>query len=170
MGATATSGAPSGHYAFRAYKHQKGDRLALVGFVERPGPDGSGPAFVALFRLPSRDLSLNSSKSGSGSGGAHVFWQYEFAPAGGNTFAIRYELRDEPPVEHWAFDGKSYPVQAGRVLLADLTKNPVEVTQAKTDLSGLFPTTEPNQEQTKAALDKLRERDEGARKFLDPGR
>jgi hypothetical protein len=61
-------------------------------------------------------------------------------------------------------------VEVGRVLLADLTKNPVEVTQVKTDLSGLFPTTEPNQEQAKSALDKLRERDEGVRKFLDPGR
>jgi hypothetical protein len=100
LGATATSGAPGGHYAFRAYKYHRGDHLAVLGFVERPGPDGSGPAIVALFRLPNRDLSVSSSKSGSGSGGAHVFWQYEFAPAGGSTFAIRYELRGEPAVEN----------------------------------------------------------------------
>jgi hypothetical protein len=170
LGATAVSGAPGGHYALRAYKYHQGERLALVGFVERPGPDGSGPAFLMLCRLPSRDLSVNESKSGSGVAGAHVFWHYRFAPAGGYSFATRYELRDQPAVELWGIDGKTYAVAAGRVVIADLTKDPAEVTQIKADLSGLFATTEPNQEQMKAGLDKLPERDERLRNFFDSSR
>jgi hypothetical protein len=170
LGATATSGAPGGHYALRAYRYHQGERLALVGFTERPGPEGSGPAFLMLCRLPNRDLSLNESKSGSGVAGAQVFWQYRFAPAGGYSFGVRYELRDQPPVELWGIDGKSYAVADGRVVLADLRQDPAVVTQVKADLSGLFPTTEPNLEQMKAGLDKLRERDWSVRNFLGPTR
>jgi hypothetical protein len=165
-----SSAAPGGHYAIRAYKYQKGDRLAVVGFVERPGAGGAGPACVALFRLPNRDLSLNEIHSGAGDAGAHVSWEYRFAPAGGADCKVGYELKGESAAEHWSIDGKSYAVDAGRVALVDLTKNPPEMTQVRVDLANLFPTTEPNQEQMKAGLDKLRERDEGVRKFLDPGR
>jgi hypothetical protein len=56
----------------------------------------------------------------------------------------------------------------GLCLLA--SKNPPEITQVRADLADLFPTPELNQEQTKAGLEKLRERSEEARKFFDHGR
>jgi hypothetical protein len=171
LGGTTMSGAPGGHYSFRAYRYQKGDRLAVAGIVERPGQAGAHPAFVVLYRLPNRDRPSFSVKSGSGLPGSRISFEQSFSPASGGTCTVLYELKGEPEAEHWLINEKPYPVEAGRVALADLTKDPPKVTQVRADLSGLFPTLELNQEQMKAGLDKLlRERSEEARTFFDPGR
>jgi hypothetical protein len=170
LGAVTTSGAPGGHYAIRAYKYQKGDRIAVAGILERPGQGGAGPAFVMLYRLPNRDEPSFSVKSSSGGGGGLVSFEQSFTVAGGNVCAVEYELKGEPVTEHWSINKKPYTVDAGRVVLVDMTKNPAEITQVQADLTGVFSTIELNQQKMKADLDKLREQNEAARRFLDHSR
>ena len=40
-------------------------------------------------------------------------------------------MKGEPAAEHWSINEKAYPFEAGRVALADLAKNPPEITQVR---------------------------------------
>jgi hypothetical protein len=155
-----------GDFEGRVPFYQAGDLRVFMPVAGYPGKT-LGPAYVLITRLVPGMAVL--SDGGLGVGGDFLTINPASLDSMGNTFRFKYIVRGKPPVEEMSAGGHSYKPEDGRVFLLDLSTEPPSVSQVKVEMGGLLP--RPDQDATldelKAAVEKLADRDQGIRDFLN---
>jgi hypothetical protein len=155
-----SSGRAGAQFIIKIPYWQNGDQAIVCGLAEYPGRPLQ-PAFVLLLKLPSQQYLVSISSVGTDS--EKAYWHPSFRGSASQNFPVRYEIKLDPVGEQFFLGDKQYALDAGGVFLVDLTAQPVQVTQVKTDVKDLVSAADPGRDSLKSAVDKLRAQHETVR-------
>jgi hypothetical protein len=152
-------------FASQATYLREDNDLTVVAQVQLPPEQVLRPAFVLLAKLPDQAGHLQSNSKTSFNGA--LSWQGTYTTSAGKEYVIRHIVDTKTKVETVQLGDKTYPLAAGRVLLVDLA-NSENVEQLQTDVSDLLARPDPQSEDMRQVVEKLKRRLPRVREFLGP--
>lgn len=145
-------------------KLQHDDQLMYYLLAQLPGDD---PAPVALLLIRGISPDERGSNTAQAQSDAGLYCRGQLTATNGKPFEFAYDVNYRPPRDELRLAGQAFDFDSGRFFLIDLNQDPVKPVQLREKIVPLLPPRDPTEAELKTAVEKLKEKQDKVRQFLD---